>query len=144
MYFCEFLSSLICREIFSQPLTMFRYCVCAIGSHSKDRNQFCWNSGCSRVVRNYNLCEKLIQIKSPRWTGTYKSELMKYLFFSNFSTFCNFIWQPPLVDNVNLYRRSFRQIKQKGAHYYSTVVSKQGGICKQLNSRSSTSVESEI
>ena len=34
-------------------------------------------------------------------------------FFSNFSTFCNFIWQPPLVYHVSLSRRSFRQINKK-------------------------------
>ena len=65
-------------------------------------------------------------------------------FLSNLSTFCNFIWQPPLVHHVNLYQRSFRQIKQKGANYYSAVTSKQGGICKQRNCRSSTPAESEF
>ena len=49
-----------------------------------------------------------------------------------------------IVHHVNLYQRSFRQIKQKGANYYSAVTSKQGGICKQRNCRSSTPAESEF
>ena len=65
-------------------------------------------------------------------------------FCLTFQPFATSSGKPSLVYHVNLYRRSFRQIKQKGANYYSAVTSKQGGICKQRNCRSSTPAESEF
>ena len=39
--------------------------------------------------------------------------LIRLLFFSNFATFCNFIWQPPLVYHVNLYRRTLDKLNKR-------------------------------
>ena len=44
------------KEISSQPLSMFRYCVCTIRSHPKNKKQVWWNSSCCRALLNYNSC----------------------------------------------------------------------------------------
>ena len=95
---------------------------------------------------NLFLTRRNVQVKTKLEADSNKiTEVNEQItFLSNFWTFCNFIWQPPLVHHVNLYRRSFRQIKQTGANYGSAVTSKQSRICKQRNSRSSTPTESEI
>ena len=33
-----------CGRIPSHPLSMFRYCLCAVRSHHKNKEQVCWNS----------------------------------------------------------------------------------------------------
>ena len=60
---------------------------------------------------NLFLTRRNVQVKTKLEADSNKiTEVNEQItFLSNFWTFCNFIWQPPLVHHVNLYRRNKKE-----------------------------------
>ena len=57
--FHELWRPLPCGRVSSQPLSIFRYRVCAIRTHHKNKQQYCWNSSHIWVLLKYKNSRKL-------------------------------------------------------------------------------------